>query len=790
MGSAEHVHPTPPLRKILLATLALAVALFAGSGFWSVNTAFGAVDLRLDFETGNTSQFSSLECPNPSTQLEVYDASRTAYPAPRQGRYAARFSETANDVWSGNNMVRCLAANYDSNESTGDEYYYGFSLYVPAAGLTDNLLWELHHPRELYTLSACSVAPFALHSRSGGLNFRIATGNCNVGAGYAYWQPNIALPGLTSTPRSTWIDFVVHISFSETSGTVEVSYRTGDNPFPATPQLARYAIPTMPYANSANVHNVDLYTEMGLYTGRTGYTSTDTVFLDGYRRGTSKADVMAEFGTQSVPTAVAPTGVAAPQVSGQPTEGQSLSSTAGTWANAPTTFAYQWQSSRDGGATWQNVTGGTGTALTLGPTLVGASLRSVVTASNAAGSATAASAPTSPVAALVLAPSNTAIPVVGGTATSGSALSASSGTWANAPTSFTYQWQSSRDSGTSWQAITGETGQSLALTDALAGATVRVAVTASNAAGAAVALSTAVGPVVAALRAPTNTVPPAISGTPTAGSVLTATTGTWSNTPTGYAHQWQWSNDGGTSWMNVTGATAPTFSVSTTFVNMKVRDVVTATNAAGSTTAPSAAVSTVAAIVSAPANTTAPAIAGTPRAGSALTVGTGTWTGSPTGYAYQWQSTRDNGATWQTVAGATSATLVLSDALVGAGVRAVVTATNSGGSASAASTVVGPVTSTLVAPTVLTSPVITGTAKKGWRLSASTGTWSGSPTAYAYRWEWSRDGGATWQVVSGASRSTFEITSTFVGNKVRVVVTASNAAGSRSAPSAPITPRA
>jgi hypothetical protein len=379
----------------------LVLALLAALGALAIPATSGATDginLRLDFETGNSSQFSGLECPHPATQLQVYTAGTPGYPAPRQGTYAARFSETPNDVWSGNNMVRCLGARYDSGETTGDNYYYGFSLYIPTTGLGSNLIWELHHPSSLYSLAACSVAPFAvLATSTGGLQFRISTGNCTVGSGYAYWYPHISLPGLESAPRGAWIDFLVHIAFSETNGTTEVSYRVGNNPWPATPQLARYGIPTMPYANSVNVHNVKLYTEMGLYTGYTPYTSSDAVFLDGYRRGTSRDSVMAEF-LGSAPLVVAPVVSSVPVVSGSAEDGGVVSSTAGVWSNSPTSFGYVWQSSRDGGATWQAVAGATSSAVPLVDGLVGARVRSVVTATNSAGSASAVSAATAVVA--------------------------------------------------------------------------------------------------------------------------------------------------------------------------------------------------------------------------------------------------------------------------------------------------------------------------------------------------------------------------------------------------------
>ena len=39
----------------------------------------------------------------------------------------------------------------------------------------------------------------------------------------------------------------------------------------------------------------------------------------------------------------------------------------------------------------------------------------------------------------------------------------------------------------------------------------------------------------------------------------------------------------------------------------------------------------------APSNTSLPAVAGSAKVGQTLTVSNGSWTGSPTGYAYQWQ---------------------------------------------------------------------------------------------------------------------------------------------------------
>jgi hypothetical protein len=88
-----------------------------------------------------------------------------------------------------------------------------------------------------------------------------------------------------------------------------------------------------------------------------------------------------------------------------------------------------------------------------------------------------------------LSPINSAPPTVSGTAQQGQTLTAAPGAWSNAPVSFAYQWQRCDANGAACTAIVGATGQSYNIGAADAGATLRVAVTASNKVGHAVAAS-------------------------------------------------------------------------------------------------------------------------------------------------------------------------------------------------------------------------------------------------------------------------------------------------------------
>jgi hypothetical protein len=258
-------------------------------------------------------------------------------------------------------------------------------------------------------------------------------------------------------------------------------------------------------------------------------------------------------------------------------------------------------------------------------------------------------------------PVNSAAPVASGTATVGSTLSCTTGTWTNSPTSYAYQWLQNGVS------ISGATSSTYVVATADAGTSIRCLVTATNSSGSGSATSNALA--IAALpSAPSNTVAPVVSGTATVGSTLSCTTGTWTNSPTSYAYQWL---RGG---LSISGATSATYLLVAADGGTSVSCRVTATNAAGNTSIASNAL----AVLGIPANTTAPVVSGTLTVGSTLSCTTGTWTNSPT-YAYQWQRGGAN------ISGATSSTYVTVSADGGTSVGCVVTATNASGSASQAS---------------------------------------------------------------------------------------------------------
>jgi hypothetical protein len=90
------------------------------------------------------------------------------------------------------------------------------------------------------------------------------------------------------------------------------------------------------------------------------------------------------------------------------------------------------------------------------------------------------------------------------------------------------------------------------------------------------------------------------------------------------------------------------------------------------------------------------------------------------------------------------------------------------------------------APSNTGAPTISGTPQEGQTLTATTGSWtSSSNTTYAYQWQRCNATGAACANIVGATAQTYLVATADVGNTLRVVVTATNADGSSSAPSSP-----
>lgn len=344
-----------------------------------------------------------------------------------------------------------------------------------------------------------------------------------------------------------------------------------------------------------------------------------------------------------------------------------------------------------------------------------------------------------------------------------------------------------------------------------------------------------------AVAAPVNTAPPVISGTAQSGQTLTSSTGAWQNSPTGYTYQWSRCNPTCTT---IGGATAATYQVTDTDVGAKLQVTVTASNSGGSTPATSAQTATVLAAATAGTfgtTTVGPSsdrlTANTKRAnryqlsvagavsklsaylqpsgtsGSQLLEGiiyadAGGSPGARLGVSKPITFSSTQQAGWYDLVFQTPISLAPGNYWIGmiSGTTSKIIsfryqsvtgsrAYNNDNYANGANNPFGTATvdneqmsvyatysasSPPSAPVNTSLPVISGTAQSGQTLSASSGTWQNSPSAYAYQWARCSSSCAA---ITGATNVNYQVTAADVGLKLQVTVTASNAGGSTSASS-------
>jgi hypothetical protein len=184
-----------------------------------------------------------------------------------------------------------------------------------------------------------------------------------------------------------------------------------------------------------------------------------------------------------------------------------------------------------------------------------------------------------------------------------------------------------------------------------------------------------------------------------------------------------------------------------------------------------------------PISTVPPAISGTARVGGELVATGGAFDYATDARSFQWL--RCSGSACAPIAGATADRHTATPADEGATLRVDVTATAPGGesdTATATSAVVAP-----GPPTITAAPTISGEVRQDEVVTASTGTWSGAPTSFAYQWlNCSVTDPTNCSPVAGATGSTYRLARDDAGSAMRVRVTATNSVGSsRPADSAP-----
>lgn len=472
-------------------------------------------------------------------------------------------------------------------------------------------------------------------------------------------------------------------------------------------------------------------------------------------------------------------------------EGIQLSGDVGTWISISgvSSYSYQWKRCGSAGTGCTSISGATAGTYTLATGDIGSTIRVVVTATTPDGSAPGTSAATPVIVAAP--PVNITPPTISGTPTIGLPLTASPGTWSGSNPVFTYQWHKCDANGDSCSNIAGATADEFVPGTEEIGSTLRVTVTATNALGSASKTSNPT-PVVASNK-PVNTALPAISILPPIGNetttTFTTTPGIWSGTPTiTFRYQWRRCDSSGANCSDIPGATLTTYLAAAADIGRRLRVVVTATNSFGTATAASEPSAMIAG--TAPSNTIRPSISGVEEVGEQLFASPGTWTGSiPITYSYQWRRCNTSGSGCLVIPSSTSASYTVQATDVGTTFLVAVTATNAVGSATALS----PATDVVQAasggatlrPTSTAAPSIKGVLARGKTLTAVNGTWTGTtPMTFSYQWSRCALTSTTCTAIALATRATYVLAAADVNMRIRLQVTATNAAGTAQALSA------
>ena len=494
---------------------------------------------------------------------------------------------------------------------------------------------------------------------------------------------------------------------------------------------------------------------------------------------------------------MSPTASVAPSVLGSPRVGQRLTGRTGTWLGYPTpTLTYAWErcptnlSESGGDADCTVIDGATSRTYILTQADASYFIRFAVTGTTGDTVVTSKSDTTGLVSARPL-PANP-LPAIQGDPLVGEPITVSNGTWTASPeAAITFDWRrcTSIYDAALCTSISGATVAEYTPVDADAGKYLRVVVTARNDYG-----TYAVTTVAKYVRAfPTVTVSPVVSGGARVGGTLSVTSGTWFAFPTPtYTYSWyRCATDGGAMETAppeceiISGATSATFTVTEAELLYYVRATVRASNLAGAMTATSA---TSPLIGFAPVNVTAPSVAGSPVVGVASIASIGEWEGNPTpDLSYQWQKCPAFNDLPRCAAIPGANALSYTPALADAGqfLRIKVTATNMSGTAVAYSAVSKdyPVASR---PAISTAPTLTGGITQGTTLTATKGTWSGTPvpvlTVQWYRCTEALGTAATavpsdCAAIEDQTALTYTTREADLGYGIRAVVSATNGSG-------------
>jgi hypothetical protein len=494
-----------------------------------------------------------------------------------------------------------------------------------------------------------------------------------------------------------------------------------------------------------------------------GATSTTYSFTtDATQNGNQYEAVFTNALGSATTTAASLTVQTPPNVTASPTgETVTAGSTASFTAAASgiPTPTVQWKVSTNGGATFTAISGATSTTYSFTAIAGQNNNQYEAVFTNAAGSATTATATLN----VQFAPGVTANPT-NQTVNSGNTATFTAAASGN-PTP-TVQWAVSTDGGATFNPISGATSTSYSFTASAGQNGNEYEAVFTNSIGSA----TTTAATLAVQTAPNVTANPT-DETVSAGNTASFTAVAGGNpAPT---VQWEVSTNGGATFTPISGATSTTYSFTTTAGQNGNQYEAVFTNVVGSATTTAAALN----VQFAPGITTNPTNQ-TVAAGVTATF-TAAASGNPTP-TVQWAVSTDNGATFNPISGATSTSYSFTTSAGQNGNEYEAVFTNSIGSATTTAA-----TLTLqTAPNVTTNPA---NQSVGAGATASFTAAAGGNPAPTVQWEISTNGGTTFTPISGATSTTYSFTTSAGqnGNQYEAIFT--NIVGSATTTAATLT---
>jgi hypothetical protein len=232
-----------------------------------------------DWETGDARQWTSNQW---NRDVPLSEQFRVVSDPVRQGDFAAKFTVRPGDKFATTSGERSEVVYTGADERAGDDVWYAWSTLFPSDWVTPagwSIFTQWH---SYYNVSP----PISFNMKGERIQVNLNTGS--IDSGGASFKP--VYPVTSNLQRGVWNDFVVHIVWSTTNGSIQVWHRTGSNSFQKTIDVS--GIPTMQTLNGAVSKN---YLKLGFYRNDEPRL-TNVLYQDGFSRATSPDGLAPAFG--------------------------------------------------------------------------------------------------------------------------------------------------------------------------------------------------------------------------------------------------------------------------------------------------------------------------------------------------------------------------------------------------------------------------------------------------------------------------------------------------------------